>query len=665
MTMGDRILKFLTSNKFDNPQDELVMDEVVRYLICNIALIIGALFLVVFGTTVIFDGNVPQGMVDLSIGLICIIILFLLRTKVPLVACGLIGLVPFGILCGVLLLSGGQHGFAGLWIYTYPPIVIFILGLYIGSILSGLLLAAIMAITIIPGIAGFNYFLPIAFRLIAVYLLVLILTIAYEQIRLLKDRWVRQLTAALKSERDEIAVMKDNLKTGLFLMDRHYTIQPAYSKALEEILDMNELQGKKFTDLLSASIKAKERDTLEDYFEMVINRSFDVKMLEEINPIVEFSYINEMTGEEKILRTAFAAVDRGYGVFFILGSLENITTEKLLQKQLAEEENKRDDEMRALFQVIQVEPRVFNDFIEDTEYEFDRINRILKNKGLSARQAMADIYQSVHAIKSNALILGLENFSDKLHELESKIKKLREEEDIPFEAVLHITVELEKLMKEKDKFRDTIDKIQSFRVKVGESRRQDRYVLVETLVKACEKAAAALNKKARFVVEELDGIVLEHGPRRIIKEVLTQLVRNAVYHGLETPEERSALGKNPEGLIRLFIKHGNNQIHIRLADDGRGLDFEKIRKKAENLHLFKRSEEAEDKNQLLRVIFSPGFSTVEDADLHAGRGIGLNLVRERVRELRGSIKLQSEPGKGTVFNIYIPLELKMAQNKAS
>jgi two-component system chemotaxis sensor kinase CheA len=663
--MGDRVLKFLTSNKFDNPQDELVMDEVVRYLIFNIALIIGAIFLIVFGTTVVFDGNVFRGMADLFIGLMCIIILFLLKTKVSFVACGLIVLIPFGILCGVLLLSGGQQGFAGLWIYTYPPIVIFILGLYIGSILSGLLLAGIMTITIIPGIAGFNYFLPIAFRLIAVYLLVLILTIAYEQIRRLKDRWVRQLTLALKSERDEIAVMKDNLKAGLFLMDRHYTIQPAYSKALEEILDMNELQGKKFTDLLSASLKVKERDTLEDYFEMVINRSFDAKMLEDINPIVEFSYINEMTGEEKILRTTFAAVDRGYGVFFILGSLENITTEKLLQKQLTEETNKRDDEMRALFQVIQVEPRVFNDFIEDTEYEFDRINRILKNKKLSARQAMVDIYQSVHAIKSNALILGLENFSDKLHELESKIKDLRDQEDIPFEAILHITVELEKLMKEKDKFRDTIDKIQSFRVKVGESRRQDRYVLVETLTKACEKAAAALNKKARFMVEDLDGIVLEHGPRRIIKEVLTQLVRNAVYHGLETPEERSALGKNPEGLIRLFIKYGNDRIHLRLADDGRGLDFEKIRKKAEKLRLFTPSEEGADKNQLLKVIFSPGFSTAEEADAHAGRGIGLNLVRERIRELRGTIKLQSEPGKGTVFNIYIPLELKMVQNRAS
>jgi two-component system chemotaxis sensor kinase CheA len=308
---------------------------------------------------------------------------------------------------------------------------------------------------------------------------------------------------------------------------------------------------------------------------------------------------------------------------------------------------------------------VFEDFIEDTEYEFDRINGTLKNKKLSAKEAVVDIYQSVHAMKSNALILGLDNFSGKLHEVETKIKRIQEKEEIIFEDILLITLEVENIMKEKDKFKETIDKIQSFKVSVGDSRRQDRYVLIETLTKACEKAAHAMNKKVRFVVEDLDGAVLEYGPRRVIKEVLTQLVRNAVYHGLETPEERTALGKNSEGLVKLSIKYTDNKIHVKLADDGKGLDFDKIRKKAESLHLFKNEEEAEDKNNLLQAIFAPGFSTAEEADVHAGRGIGLNLVRERIKDLHGSIKLQSEHGKGTVFNIFIPLEIKPAVNKAS
>ncbi|MDR0878551.1 MAG: hypothetical protein LBN21_10900, partial [Treponema sp.] len=657
---SDALLRFLSSDKFENPRDVSVMDEMVRYVIYNVALFIGASFLIIFGVTVLLGGNTGRGILDLLLGFACVIVIFLLRTRVPFTVCGLIPLAPFAVLCSMLVLGGGERGFAGLWVYSYPLLVIFILGINIGSILSGLLLAAILVGTLIPGLAGFSYTVPIAFRYVAVYFLVLALTIVYEQIRILKDRWVKQLTSALQTERDEITAMKDNLEVGMFMLNKDYIIQGAYSKSLETILTMDDLNGKKFTDLLSASIKAKERDTLEDYFDMVINRAFDAKMLSEINPISEFAYFNEVTGKEKTLRSSFATVDRGHGLFLILGTLEDITNEKILQQQLAEEEGKREEEMRALFQVIQVEPRVFEDFIEDTEYEFDRINDTLKNKKLSAEEAVVDIYQSVHAMKSNALILGLENFSGKLHEVETKIKRIQEKDEIIFEDILLITLEVETIMKEKDKFRDTIEKIQAFKVSVGDSRRQDRYVLIETLTKACEKAAAAGNKKVHFVVEDLDGVVLEYGPRRVIKEVLTQLVRNAVYHGLETPEERAAKGKGSEGTVKLSIKHIDNKIHLKLADDGKGLDFAKIRKKAESLHLFKSAEEAGDKNHLLQAIFAPGFSTAEAADVHAGRGIGLNLVRERVKDLHGSIKLQSENGKGTTFNIYIPLDVKSA-----
>jgi len=146
-----------------------------------------------------------------------------------------------------------------------------------------------------------------------VYVLVTVLTIVYEQVRLLKDRWVRQLTTALHVERDLITAMKDNLKSGLFLMDKDHVIQGSYSKPLEALLGTDEIEGKKFTDFLGASLKAKERDTLEDYFSMVINRSYDVGMLDDINPISEFTYLNELDNTTKTLRGSFASVDQGRG----------------------------------------------------------------------------------------------------------------------------------------------------------------------------------------------------------------------------------------------------------------------------------------------------------------------------------------------------------------
>ncbi|MDR1278900.1 MAG: hypothetical protein LBK02_09120 [Treponema sp.] len=466
--------------------------------------------------------------------------------------------------------------------------------------------------------------------------------------------YLYRLKRIAEAASSEITVMKDNLNIGVFLMDKDQLIQPQYSKSLETILETGNLSNTSFTDLLSASIPAKETETLKDYFAMIINRTFDKKMLEDINPINELLYINNNTGEEKNLRCAFALVDRGDGGVFILGTVEDITGEKLLKKQLSEEEDKREEDLQVLFEIIQVEPRVFDEFLEDTEYEFDRINEMLKNKELTSQYAMVDIYQSVHAIKSDAIILGLENFSQKIQALELEIKKIRDQEKISFEDTLHIAVEIEKTMREKDKFQDIVNKLRSF--KISDARTQNEYLLVQSLNKASDKAARDLGKKVELVIDSIDSTVLENSPRRIIKEVLIQLVRNAVYHGIESPAERTARHKDETGHIHLSIKTEDGKIHIKLADDGRGIDFNRIREKVQQLNWSKESVDFNDNKKLARIIFSPGFSTAEDAGLHAGRGIGLSLVRDRLHGINGSIKLHTEEGKGTAFHIFIPLE---------
>ncbi|MDR0402833.1 MAG: hypothetical protein LBH35_04500 [Treponema sp.] len=650
---------FLYSGK-----SSLTDNETISYALLNMILTIGALFLILFGISVYYiEGDLFRSLLDGSLAFACIISLVTLRTKLPLVIPGGITIGAFGILCSRFIAGGEIRGFGALWVYIFPIVTIFILGLQIGLIYTFLLLCTMLTLTLVPGLSKYDYTLDMAARFCGVYVLVSLLTMVYEQVRLAKDRRVNRLTAELRVERDTISVMKDNLKQGLFLMNKDFVIQGAYSSPLEKILSTENLEGAKFTDLLVHSLKEKERATLEDYFDMVLKGAYDTEMLEDINPISEFTYLSEENTSMKVLRSSFSAIDRGINDIYILGTLEDISAAKEMEKQLAAEAGRREEEMRSLFQIIQIEPRVFKDFIEDTEYEFDQINKTLMNKDISAHDALTGIYQSVHAVKSNSVILGLDNFGEKLHLLENEIKELRDHEDIVFEDILHVTLELEKILKEKDKFQTTIDKLESF--KLAGSVKGDQDILVETLSRACEKAALASDKKARFVVDEIDGLVLESGPRRVIKEVLMQLVRNSVYHGIETPEDREKSGKNGEGAIRLAITRQNDQIHIRLSDDGKGLDFAKIRGKALDLKLIKNEKEAEDKNLLLKAIFSPGFSTADQTDLYAGRGIGLNLVRERIRNLRGSIRLSSEPGKGTVFNIQIPCETDAEENRAS
>jgi two-component system chemotaxis sensor kinase CheA len=468
----------------------------------------------------------------------------------------------------------------------------------------------------------------------------------------------------LKAERDEITAMKDSLKTGVFLMNKEYVIQGLYSKALEQVLATKSLEGITFTSLLAGSLGARELGLVQDYFDMVQSRSMPQKKLDSFNPLSELNYVSVETQKEKSLRCAFTSVERE-GQVFVLGVIEDITAETRLKKRLAEEEAKRQEDMRSLFEVLHVSPAVFSNFIADAEYNFDQVMKLLKDDTVSSADALVRIYQLMHAIKSDAYILGLKSFGDKLHTLEGKLKTLRDAENpqgISLDDMLKLTLDIEKILQERDKLVSTLDTVRAYQTNVNEKRDQDEYVLVESLKRACEKVSADLEKKVTFTVRRMDSGVLKNAPRRQVKEILTQIARNAVYHGIESPEERTAKGKNETGVIELSVQKEGDDIRISLRDDGKGLDFEAIKRKAIEQHILSEEDANGKENQgrLLQTIFAPEFSTAESVGAHAGRGIGLNLVQDQVRELGGTIKVQTAPDKGTAFVILIPA----TQNRA-
>jgi two-component system chemotaxis sensor kinase CheA len=453
------------------------------------------------------------------------------------------------------------------------------------------------------------------------------------------------------AERDEIAAMKDSMKIGLFFMDTKLVIQDHYSRYLEEMLSETELFGRTLTEIIADSVTPNELKTIKDYFEMVLEQKYDQEMLDDINPLNELHYVHAGTGTKKVFQCGFAVVDRGNGEVFILVTVYDITLKVELEKRLAEEQGKRQEEMQSVFELIQVDPTVFGDFMEDMEYEFDSIDKILKDKELSTHEALVKIYQSVHAIKSNAVILGLNVFGTKVHSMETVIKKMREREDVPFVEMLNLTMDIEKLSNEREGFKVVLDKLNSYTG--GGGKKQNVNVLIESLAKTAEKAAADMEKKVRFVSSDVEPAAMENAPRRVMKEILMQLIRNSVAHGIEKPDVRLAKGKNETGIIKLTIKMTNNVINIVLMDDGGGLDYKKISDKAVRSNIIKK-EDADNKELLLKAIFAPGFSTAENEGMHAGRGIGLNLVHDRIKEARGAIKVRSEPGKGTAFIVALP-----------
>ncbi|HAY27405.1 MAG TPA: chemotaxis protein CheA, partial [Candidatus Accumulibacter sp.] len=152
---------------------------------------------------------------------------------------------------------------------------------------------------------------------------------------------------------------------------------------------------------------------------------------------------------------------------------------------------------------------------------------------------------------------------------------------------------------------------------------------------------------------EVDKTMIED-----LADPLIHLIRNAVDHGVESPDERRAAGKQAKSVIRLEARQEGDHIVLMIADDGRGMSPERIRAKAVEKHIIS-EEEANtlDDRQSLNLIFLPGFSTMAKASAVSGRGVGMDVVKTNIQKLNGSIEIRSEFGKGSVFVISLPLTL--------
>jgi two-component system chemotaxis sensor kinase CheA len=152
---------------------------------------------------------------------------------------------------------------------------------------------------------------------------------------------------------------------------------------------------------------------------------------------------------------------------------------------------------------------------------------------------------------------------------------------------------------------------------------------------------------------ELDKTVVD-----VIGDPLIHIIRNAIDHGIELPEDRQTAGKSPQGKIILSAYHQGNQVVIEVEDDGKGIDLGLVKNKAIRQHLITPQEaDVLQNKEIAYLIFQTGFSTVETVSNISGRGVGLHVVKRYLERLNGTIELDTTPGKGSTFTIKLPLTL--------
>jgi two-component system, chemotaxis family, sensor kinase CheA len=183
----------------------------------------------------------------------------------------------------------------------------------------------------------------------------------------------------------------------------------------------------------------------------------------------------------------------------------------------------------------------------------------------------------------------------------------------------------------------------------------------DKLARVVRKVGQKLEKEVRLVISgaetELDKLIVEE-----LSDPLMHMINNAIDHGVETPAERLAMGKPRAGRVALAAYQKGNRVVIELTDDGRGMDWRGIRDRALRLGFLSREEAADiSPAQAINLIFSPGFSTKDQATATSGRGVGMDVVKTNIAKLSGMIDVASEPGRGSRFRVTLPITLAIIQ----
>jgi len=253
----------------------------------------------------------------------------------------------------------------------------------------------------------------------------------------------------------------------------------------------------------------------------------------------------------------------------------------------------------------------------------------------------------MHKIKGEADALNISILAELAHKFETDALKIKQQDQIRGQDFVPVTVTLEKMISYTESLSslharinaDTSDSSSSNHLtQVTHQIPEDKWKHLYDLTKSVSKRQ---NKLVELSTSGLNDYQFTDSIVDYINTLSTQLIRNSIVHGIESPQERVSLQKNETGLINLTLsKRKDNQLHIDFKDDGAGIDTNLIREKAVELNIIT-AEKAElmASHEIISLLFHSGFSTAEGADKDHGHGIGMALVKEKTQQLNGKISL--------------------------
>ncbi|GAC1562550.1 MAG: hypothetical protein NVS3B17_16060 [Vulcanimicrobiaceae bacterium] len=497
-------------------------------------------------------------------------------------------------------------------------------------------------------------------------------------------------TAEAKQSSKDLAASKagtdlimETVDRGLFLLDREFHIQGQYSRELERMFHMPQLEGYNFVNLLQRLLTERTFEISRDYMNLLFDKKKKERTVLRVNPLaeIEVHFANPEGGfDSKFLNFTFRRILEAGEVARIFVAVSDITDRVRLERQLRESEARKERQFEFLLGVLHVNPASLDDFLRTANEQVAIMNDALRASDFATntagrmellRQRLDIVYRAVHTVKGNAAMLELTYFEKTCDLFEGKIVQLRERSALGGDDFLSVVIAQSELRQDLDELQDLRERFVGLgrtaapvKREILAAKGEPSSDLVTNISQFANQLATKMRKEVVVETSDFATEALPDELRRTVRDVLVQLTRNSLVHGIETADVRASIGKRRAGTIAIRRTPGlaPNVFGFSFRDDGTGLDPAIIRDKAVAKRIITPEQAAAlSDEQVVALIFRPAFSTLDEATIDGGRGIGMNVIKEAVVDRSGgNLSMSSEPGKYTEFSFVLPIAAALA-----
>ncbi len=470
---------------------------------------------------------------------------------------------------------------------------------------------------------------------------------------------------AQKSRRETRDILR-TVNEGLFLINADNTIGEQTSQSITTIFPNTKIAGNTLERLIAPMVNDKDLASAKMYVEQLFQETVVEELISELNPLTCVSaMVRGADGvvSEKFLKFSFLRVYENNKIVRVLASVFDITQSVLLDRELEKQKEQNEENMELLLSVLQVDRDEFQRFFAGAQKTTETINNILKEteKGqqdvhkIEYHGKLDRIFRETHSLKGEASAIGFTSYVSSLEKMEENIRLLKDNRKLSGKDFVNLAVVLESLIQTNDKIKkldETLSEWQGTNPAEGGSSTK---TIGDTLQSLAANVASRNGKDVSFNYYGFDSNALDSQQKELIRDISIQLVRNAIVHGIEKPEERIDNGKNAIGMVKASLCEDSGSMKLTIEDDGRGIDFVAIKNKmVKDPHYNADAIEQISKRELIKYMFKPGVSTMKGSNEDAGRGVGTDVIIDRIKQLKGKMSLKSKEHEFTAFTVTFP-----------